>query len=402
MNAKTTTLTIGHTADWHLGQNRHGHRTAAGTNSARDSLRRCADHVVTDALDKQLDAMLIVGDPLDKGTPSAEDVAFLQDTVARLVNDGVPVLIEDGNHGRHGVRAGDRGPASLLRAAGATVYSEPGIVHMDTRNGPLHVLAVPWIERQKYLEAAGALDVDPAQRDELIAAYIGGLIEDLVDDTNLPNGERFIATSHTTVSGSMLGGEGPDRGSETVINPAGVFEEVILPLDLFTEVGAEYVALGHIHQQQDFGIASYAGSIDRLTFGEAASPKGYLNVTLNGGEPQRELVATPARKMRNVNLAKTPTPDLSDLAPDELVKVFLDEGQAQVPEDIRKAVTEAGARLTAPRRRPVRRTAAHGTIQEGLSPLDASKQWAKIKGLDESMTDKVLTRLAGYVDSCCH
>ena len=113
----------------------------------------------------------------------------------------------------------------------------------------------------------------------------------------------LIATSHITVSDATL-----SRGSETVVNTRGIFEEVILPLGAFTDLNVTYIALGHIHHQQHLGAASYAGSLNRLTFGEAEDTKGALVIDLTDNGPVRTLVETPARAMLNLRLDNDPSP----------------------------------------------------------------------------------------------
>jgi DNA repair exonuclease SbcCD nuclease subunit len=53
--------------------------------------------------------------------------------------------------------------------------------------------------------------------------------------------------------------------------------------------GWSYVAMGHIHQQQELAPGAwYSGSIDRCSFGEELEPKGVLRVTL-GAQMQCEV-----------------------------------------------------------------------------------------------------------------
>ncbi len=92
-------------------------------------------------------------------------------------------------------------------------------------------------------------------------------------DPSLPK----VLLAHLSIEGARLGAEQSIMlGSELVLSP----EE--LSVDAF-----DYVALGHIHRHQSVGThppVVYAGSPERVDFGEERETKGYVLVDLERTE----------------------------------------------------------------------------------------------------------------------
>lgn len=385
-------LKIMHVSDVHFGASRHSRiNPATGEDMAGESIRRCFDATITAALENDVDAYLLTGDMFDTGRPSTENIAYLMDGVKHLTDAGIVVVAEDGNHGRHQVKPGHRGAAYLLQAAGATVYDKVGLRHLETKNGPLHFLGVPWPERAVLMQAAGAQNASLETRDDIIAAYLRDTIEDLVDEADLPSAEPFIIGSHSTLSGVPLA-----RGSEQVINTRGLFEEVLLPLEDIEALGSWYNAFGHIHHQQHLSeYTSYAGSLDALTFGEAEEEKGALLVELRAGQgPVRTLIPTPARHLVNLHPDKDLDAQLATIKEGTLVKVHLSAGYKELETGLKKAVAGSGGMIVSVKPAPaVKKTRKELVIAQGVSVTEATEQWASAQKLSAAMTKKVLNRV---------
>lgn len=388
-----------HFADVHIDADRHGRRNPeTGRSTAVESNIECFNHAVDQALALNVDAVVIPGDTWNSGRPTAEMIAVVTDRVRDLTNAGIPVIAEDGNHGRHGVHIHDRGPSALLTQAGAFVYNTIGVHTIETKSGPLDILTVPWPERSRILSELGMTDMtDPAAVDKAVAGWIAAEVEDAVESAELTG--NLIVSSHITVTDATL-----KRGSETIVNTRGIFEEVTLPLSLFTEVGAQYVALGHIHHAQHHGIATYAGSLNRLTFGEADDDKGAQLVELTPDGPVRTLVPTPARTMLNLRLDVTPEPDLDQIAPGDLIKVHLAPGERSIKDTIRTAIRDAGGVIVRTKTKPAEIDPAtrREAIAEGVDPAIALTKWAETRGLDEKALADLTARARLINDRCAH
>lgn len=235
--------TVLHISDLHLGAQRYGiTNPSTGEDTADESVLRTIDHLVNTALERQVSLVAITGDAFNTGNPPAEQVARLMDYIRTLTNNGIQVAVEDGNHGRHHVKATHRGPADLMAAVGATVYNTAGIYSIDTKDGVIHLIGSPWPERATLMEAAGATNTDPTLLDDIISGYVIDNLEDTLDDANLPSDEPRIFASHCTVSGVEV-----STGSEGTINPRGLFEDVLISLPGIMGLEADYNALGHLH-----------------------------------------------------------------------------------------------------------------------------------------------------------
>ena len=392
-------MRIMHAADAHIDADRHGRRNpTTGRSTAIESNIACFNHVVDQAITLGVDAFVLPGDTWNSGRPSAEMISVVTDRVRDLVESGIPVIAEDGNHGRHGVHVNDRGPSALLSQAGALVYNSIGVLNVDTKSGPLHILTVPWPERSRILSQMGMTDLtDPAMVDKAVAGWVAAEMDDAVNLADMSG--PLIATSHITVSDATLA-----RGSETVVNTRGIFEEVILPLGTFTDLNVSYVALGHIHHQQHLGAASYAGSLNRLTFGEAEDTKGALLVELTESGPNRTLIETPARAMLNLRLDNDPDPDLSAITPGTLIKAHLAPGERSVPEHIREAIKASGAYIVRTKTQPQKIDPAQRRekLAENIDPALALARWSEGRGLDESALADLTARARRVADRCTH
>lgn len=384
-----------HATDIHIDAVRHGWRNpATGRNTASESLYSCFQHLCTEAVRLNVDAMLLTGDIFDTGRPTAESIRQITEPLRPVIAAGIPVIAEDGNHGRHGVPAGHRGPADLLRDIGVTVYDDIGVVRVDTHNGPLQVLTVPWPERAVILQALGidpANLTDPKQADNMATLWLNDAVEEVASriDPSLP----AVLASHVTVTDAKI-----SRGSETVVNTRGIFNEVTLPSATLNQLPIAYAGLGHIHVQQHVGKGSYAGSIDRLTFGEADDPKGGLLVEMNGADLTRTLVETPARRMANINLG-VGEPDLSTLTEGTLVKIALAPGERTVPDTIRKQIKDAGAVLVRTKYVPAPRKARTETVvAEGTTAHDATAAWLADTVKDPAARERLLAKAATLID----
>lgn len=392
-------MRILHVADAHVDADRHGRRNPdTGRSTAIESNIECFNHVVDQAIALDVDAFVMPGDTWNTGRPTAEMIAIVTDRVRDLTRAGIPVIAEDGNHGRHGVHIHDRGPSALLEQAGALVYNTIGVHTIETKSGPLDVLTVPWPERSRILTELGMTDMtDPATVDKAVAGWVASEIEDAVEAADLSG--DLIVTSHITVTAATL-----TRGSETVVNTRGIFEEVTLPLGVFTEVGAKYVALGHIHHGQHHGIASYAGSLNRLTFGEAEDDKGGLLVELTADGPKRTLIRTPARKMLNLRLDVNPDPNLDDIEPGTLIKAHLAAGERAIPDALRTAIRERGGLVVRTKTKPAHVDPAKRAeaLAENVDPAIALAKWAESRGLDEKALSDLTARARLINERCAH
>ncbi len=221
--------------------------------------------------------------------------------VVRLAQAGVPIVIIVGNHDL---------PNVLTRATPVEIYqvlSIPGVhvcrqierIDVATKSGVLQVVALPWVTRSMLLameqyRELGDIDLE-REMSSLIATAVRGEIARL--DPNLP----AVLMAHVSVQGASLGYE------QSIM----LGRDVTVGLDDLSSRGFDYVALGHIHKHQVLSTnppSVYAGSPERIDFGEEREAKGYVSVTIepdqgNDRATSWTFVELPARVFTTVRIA---------------------------------------------------------------------------------------------------
>ncbi|MCX8025253.1 MAG: hypothetical protein N3A60_08630, partial [Thermanaerothrix sp.] len=141
----------------------------------------------------------------------------------------------------------------------------------DLWNLPVQVLAIPWISRSNLMGLEELSGGEPERIYERLQEILTQLVEQFLAqaDPNLP----LIITAHASVEGAVYGGE------RLIM----LGNDFVLPRGLLVHPKVDYVALGHIHKHQDVNPGGYppmvyAGSIERVDFGEASDEKGFVMV----------------------------------------------------------------------------------------------------------------------------
>jgi exonuclease SbcD len=246
-----------HTADWHLGRSFH----RVDLLSAQATV---LDHLVDVARTEQVDAVVVAGDVYDRALPGVDAVALLDDTLQRLADLGVAVVLSSGNHDS-AVRLGFL--SGVLERSGVHLRTDPARagepVLLSDAHGDVAIYPVP------YLEPALTADLLGAERTHagVLAAAASRIRTDLAER---PAGTRSVVAAHAF----LVGGAGSD--SERELSVGGV---VSAPLGVFD--GVDYTALGHLHGRQKLApTVRYAGSPLAYSFSEADHVKGSWLVSL--------------------------------------------------------------------------------------------------------------------------
>lgn len=259
-----------HTADWHLGKILKGRDR---TPEIAGALRRLLDLVRAE----RLELVLVAGDLFDRALVSTEAEAAAFEFFLGLRELGVPALVIAGNHDS---RERMEALSPLLYLTGATVF---GDVRFAEQGGVLDIpggraALLPFLSERRLVKANHLLEGDGSLwkgiYGEGMKKIFGNLTEAFGSDVNL-------LVAHLTVEGSRLGGgEFTFYTTNSYAVPPGVF-----PLS------TSYVALGHIHRQQQVGdspVAWYSGSLVQLDFGEGENAdRGALIVEMEPGIPPR-------------------------------------------------------------------------------------------------------------------
>jgi len=266
-----------HLADLHIGVENYGRLDPASGMHTRliDYLERL-DEAIDYGLAEGANAVLIAGDIYKNRTPNPTHQREFARRVRRIRGAGLPIFILVGNHdvspaaGRaHSIEIFD-----TLALEGVTIVERAGLHMIETRAGPLQILALPWITRhnlltKEELRLASFLEIETMLM-ERIENFLRATAEEL--DPDIPS----VLTIHGTIDGATVGAE-----RQIMLG-----KDLVLPKSFVALPGIDYVAMGHIHKHQSLGAhppVVYSGSIERIDFGEEHEDKGCVLVELEKG-----------------------------------------------------------------------------------------------------------------------
>jgi len=275
-------LKVVHFADVHLGVENYGRIDPdTGLNTRLGDFLRSFDTVIDNALEQQADLVIFAGDAYKTRNPPPTYQREFARRIRRLSQAGLPTVLVTGNHDVPNAvgRAHTMEIFRTLEVENVYVARSPDVFDIQTRHGPVQVGALPWIVRSSLLardeyKNKSLEDIDQAlvERVEMVLNGEHGFV------SRLKPGVPHILVAHGTVTGAAYGSE------RSVM----LGQEMVLPLYLFKNPQWDYVALGHIHRHQALGSEQqppvvYAGSIERIDFGEEKEDKGFVIVEVERG-----------------------------------------------------------------------------------------------------------------------
>ncbi len=397
-----------HFSDLHLGVELYGTLDSrTGMSSRVGDFLHVFDIIVNRAIDDDYDAVLFSGDAFKNRDPSPTLQREFAKRVVRLAQAGVPIVIIVGNHDL---------PNVLTRATPVEIYqvlSIPGVhvcrgierVDVQTKSGELQVVALPWVTRSLLLamdeyREMGDIDLD-REMASLIANAVRGLMAELVP------GKPAVMMAHVSVQGASLGYE------QSIM----LGRDVTVGLDDLNTRGFDYVALGHIHKHQVLSTqppSVYAGSPERIDFGEENEPKGYVSVKIDPNEgldrtTMWEFVELPARPFKTVRIAafgddpmEAIRRDVTRLAVEyrEAVTrciIEVDPGREKSvnAQEIRRLLIDNGARVVTHvivESEVTSRTRGELTAETARDSIQMLQRWVEVRNYDQKLRDRVLER----------
>ena len=292
-----------HFADLHLGVENYGRLDpASGLHTRFLDFLRCLEFVVERALIEKVDAVLFAGDVYHNAHPNPTWQREFARLLRQLQLAHIPTVITVGNHDM---------PAAFGRATSVDVFGAldledtyvirtPCLVQVKTRAGLLQVAGLPWPTRHFIRSHDEFRSLDQEAVNLKIREICRSRIEHFGREVD--PGHPAVLLAHTTASEAMF------SGSE---RPAIVGLDPTLLTSTLAHPAFDYVALGHIHRHQVLNPGGsppvvYAGSIERIDFGEKDDTKGFCLVDIadipRAGERERKrraevaFVPTPARR----------------------------------------------------------------------------------------------------------
>ena len=272
-------MRIIHFADLHIGVENYGRTDPeTGLSTRLMDFLETFDELVNYAIDDSVDLVLFCGDAYKSRDPSQTHQREFARRIARLSAAKIPVFLLEGNHDM---------PNAVGRATALEIFSTlevPNVYIGDTLKtyvvptaaGPIQVLAVPWIKRSTFLSRDDTRGLTPGQVNVAIQERLTDAIR--VRAAELDPEVPAVLAGHVTIGEAVGGSEQTMMlGRDHVL----LKSSVALPQ-------LDYVALGHIHRHQILGYdphVVYAGSLQRIDFGEEKQEKGFCIVHLDPDKP---------------------------------------------------------------------------------------------------------------------
>ena len=295
-----------HTADIHFGMENYGKIDAkTGIHTRLLDFTKALNFCIDVAIDRQVDFFLFAGDAYKTHHPSQTQQKLLLQCFLRLYQARIPVIMVVGNHDN---------PLSFGKANALDIFGElpfdgfhviakPTSFTLETKNGPVQIVGIPWPTRNTIAITNKHLHKTAYEITEYISKAVTHIIVDYAQklDPKIP----AVLTGHLTVSSGIFSGSEKRAiyGTDPVFLPS---QLAIKPFD--------YVALGHLHRHQNLNQKGYpplvyAGSIERIDFGERKEDKGFCLVTIaEKNKVTYEFIKTPTRPFIQIEAKLSPGP----------------------------------------------------------------------------------------------
>ncbi|MCJ7769177.1 MAG: exonuclease subunit SbcD [Dehalococcoidales bacterium] len=267
-------MKIIHFADLHLGVESYGRiDPASGLSSRFLDFLSSFDKLVDYTLENKVDLVLFCGDAYKSRDPSQTQQREFAKRIKRLSKGGVSVFLLIGNHDLPNAigRASTTEIFNTLAVENVYVANRPDIHKVQTQSGVIQIVSLPWLRRSILLADEDSKNLNFDELNKKMQQKLTGIIKNMAKklDPDLPS----ILAAHVWVSGARIGSEeSMTIGQEHVLLPGSVANPAF-----------DYIALGHIHRHQvlsDDPPLVYAGSLERLDFGDENDDKGFYLVDI--------------------------------------------------------------------------------------------------------------------------
>jgi len=292
-----------HTADAHFGTENYGKvDQKTGMNSRFLDFVRSFEVCINQAIKENVDFFLFCGDAYKTAYPTPTQQKQFLRLLFTLQQANIPVVIIVGNHD-HPLSYGKIHALDVFSTVplkGMHVCSKPDIIVLQTKNGPIQIVGIPWPLRHNLIASQEHRFKDPQEISDYLSKKVGMIIAEFAKnlDSKIPS----ILAGHLTVSTGLFSGSEKCAvfGNDPVFLPS---QLAISPFD--------YVALGHLHRYQNlnpngYPAVVYSGSVERIDFGERKEKKGFCSVTIDPSKQNQrclhEFIELPTRPMIQIEV----------------------------------------------------------------------------------------------------
>jgi exonuclease SbcD len=292
-----------HTSDLHLGRTLYGVDLLAHQAAFLEWL-------LDQAIAHEVHAVVVAGDVYDRAVPPIDAVAVLDRALRGFAAAGIAVLLTSGNHDS-AVRLGFGSRLSELagihlRTAVADI-ARP--VLLTDEHGDIAIYGIPYLLPDAVMAELGA--------DRSHASVLGAATALIKADAKARGITRTVVAAHAFITGAAA------CESERDLRVGGIGDA---PASVFA--GLTYVALGHLHGQQDVSagaggtVVRYCGSPLAFSFSERHHAKSVTLAEIDGAG-QVSVARLPAPVPRRLGEVRGTLDDLLAGGPGELADAWL-------------------------------------------------------------------------------
>ena len=307
-----------HTSDWHLGRTLHGE-------SLLEHQATFLDWLLDQAVTHQADAVVVAGDIYDRAVPPQDAVELLDKTLAAFAGARIPMVLTSGNHD------------SAIRLGFGSALTEQAGIHLRTSvaditrpvivtdaHGETGIYGIPYLLPDAVMDELGA--------ERSHASVLAAAAARIREDAARRGLSRTVVLAHAFVTNAE-----PSE-SERDIRVGGIGDAPAAVL-----AGCSYLALGHLHGQQEVPVpksrtkARYSGSPLAFSFSENQVKSVTLAEIDGAGTAATKLLPAPVpRPLRQVrgrlaDLLAQASADLADLAGAWVKVVLTDQVRPAAP-----------------------------------------------------------------------
>jgi DNA repair protein SbcD/Mre11 len=297
-------MKILHLSDIHMGSG-FGHGKIdpeTGFNTRLLDFVKSLTLTIDRAISEPVDLVLFGGDAFPDATPAPYIQQAFASQFRRLVDVGIPVVLLVGNHDQYSQGQGGTSLSiyNTLGVPGVIVGDKPNLHQINTTNGQIQILTLPWLNRASLLAKSETENLSLVDVGKLLLAKLEPVLESYIRqlDPNLPT----ILLGHLMADNAALGAE----------RLLAVGKGFTIPVSMLNRACFNYVALGHVHRHQNLNKTNnppivYPGSIDRVDFSEEKEEKGYVLISIFPNEDGKfqtewEFCSLPVRAFRTIKL----------------------------------------------------------------------------------------------------
>ncbi|MBI3590259.1 MAG: exonuclease SbcCD subunit D [Candidatus Melainabacteria bacterium] len=290
-------IKVVHFSDLHFGSGeRYGSlNPETGLNKRFEDFISALDKPINFAVDNQVDLAIFTGDTYKHATPEPLYQREFAKRIKKLSLNKIPTILLVGNHDvLYRIDGSDALDIyNTLEIDHVTVFNRIELKNIKTKSGVVQVIALPHITKSRLLTKEEYRNLSTKEQDNLMIEKVKQALNSCIQklDPVLPS----ILIGHGTIEKAQFGSE-QDLSIGKVLS---------YPLSFFQSGSLDYVGFGHIHRHQvlqaDKPVILYAGSLERVDFGEENEDKGFICLELEKGKVKYEFKSTEPRKFITIS-----------------------------------------------------------------------------------------------------